>query len=208
VKEAILIQRGILRRKIRRSEMYGEKVGGTKMKEVEVKIIEIDRKSVEAKLRFLGASKTFDGDEVTVFFDFPGKPITAAKDLLRLRKVDDRTTLTFKKFVKNETAKVRDEQEVTVSGFEPMRLILESLGLIAIQRMERHRTSYKLKNIKVDIDKYAGEFSHIPDLMEIEGEDIDTVRSHIKLFGFQPEDCKSWTTFDLVDYYSERRTKT
>lgn len=179
------------------------------MKEVEVKIIGIDREVVEAKLRSLGASKTFEGDEDTVFFDFPGNPITGAKNLLRLRKIGDKTVLTFKKFVKNETAKVRDEYEVLVSGFEPMRLILESLGLFAIVRMEKHRTSYALKSgVRVDLDKYGGEFSHIPDLMEIEGEDVNTVRSHVKLLGFQPEDCKSWTTFDLVDYYSKKKLKT
>jgi predicted adenylyl cyclase CyaB len=179
------------------------------MREVEVKIIGIDREMVEAKLRSLGASKTFEGDEETVFFDFPGNPITRAKNLLRLRKNRNKTMLTFKKFVKNETAKVRDEYEVLVSGFEPMRLILESLGLFVFQRMEKHRTSYALKSgVRVDLDKYVGAFSHIPDLMEIEGEDIPTIRAHIKLLGFQPEDCKSWTTFDLVDYYSGKNAKT
>ena len=179
------------------------------MKEVEVKIIGIDREMVEARLRSLGASKTFEGDEETVFFDFPGNPITRAKNLLRLRKIGNKTLLTFKKYVKDEAAKVRDEYEVLVSGFEPMRFILESLGLFAFQRMEKHRISYALKSgVRVDLDKYAGEFSYIPDLMEIEGEDIATVRAHVKLLGFQPEDCKSWTTFDLVDYYSGKKSKT
>ena len=176
------------------------------MREVEVKIIGIDRKMVKAKLRSLGASETFDGDVETVFFDFPGNPITSAKNLLRLRKIGDRTLLTFKKFVADETAKVRDEFEVLVSGFGPMRLILESLGLSPTLRMEKHRTSYALRSgVRVDIDKYAGEFSHIPDLIEIEGEDMTTINSHIRLLGFQPEDGRSWTTFDLIDYYSGKK---
>jgi predicted adenylyl cyclase CyaB len=179
------------------------------MKEVEVKIIEIDRERVEAKLKFLGASKIFEGDEETVFFDFPGNPMATTGDLLRLRKVGEKTVLTFKKFVKSGSAKVRDEYEVVVQGFEPMRLILESLGLLAIQRMNKHRSSYALKSgVRVDLDKYTGEFSHIPELMEIEGGDIATVRSHVKLLGFQPEDCKTWTTFELVDHYSGRQVKT
>jgi adenylate cyclase class 2 len=179
------------------------------MKEVEVKIIEIDRETVETKLRSLGASKTFEGDEETVFFDFPGNPITSAKNLLRLRRIGEKTMLTFKKFVENRAAKVRDEYEVLVSGFEVMRVILESLGLSAIQRMEKHRISYTLKSgVRVDLDKYVGDFSHIPDLMEIEGGDIATIRSQVKLLGFQPEDCRSWTTFDLVDYYSGKKGKT
>jgi predicted adenylyl cyclase CyaB len=179
------------------------------MKEVEVKIIGIDRTAVEAKLRSVGASKIFEGDEETVFFDFPGNPITAAKNLLRLRRAAEKTTLTFKKYVENESAKVRDEYEVMVSDFEPMRVILTSLGLSPTLRMEKHRTSYVLKGgVRVDLDKYAGEFSHIPDLMEVEGEDSEAIHSQIKLLGFQPEDCKTWTTFDLVDYYSGRRLQT
>ena len=179
------------------------------MREVEVKIIGIDRHTVEAKLRSLGASKTFEGEEDTVFFDFPDNSITSGKNLLRLRKEGDKTVLTFKKFVGNERAKVRDEYELLVSSFETMRRILESIGLLTIQRMEKRRTSYALKSgVKVDLDKYTGEFSHIPDLMEIEGEDTNTVSSHIKLLGFNPEDGKAWTTFDLIDHYSKKKVKT
>jgi adenylate cyclase, class 2 len=178
------------------------------MKEVEVKIVEIDREKVEARLRSLGATRTFDGDQVTVFFDFHGNPIAAAKNLLRLRKTGDKTHLTFKKFIETESAKVRDEYEVVVSDFESMRLILESLGLSPTKRMEKHRTSYKLKSgVEVDLDKYAGEYSYIPDLLEIEGEDAETVRLHAKLLGFQPGECKSWTTFDVINYYSEKRAE-
>jgi len=180
------------------------------MKEVEVKIIGINREQVEARLRSLGATKTFDGDEETLFFDFPDSSIARAKDLLRLRKIGDKkTVLTFKKFVNNETAKVREEYEVSVSGFEPMRLILESIGLSSTQRMEKHRTSYALKGgVTVDIDKYTGEFSHIPDLMEIEGGDLTIINSAAKLLGFKPAECKAWTTFDLIDLYSEKKVKT
>ena len=178
------------------------------MKEVEVKILEIDRGIVERKLNSLGASKTFEGGVETIFFDFPGNPIANAKNLLRLRKKGDKTELTFKKFIANESAKVTDEYEVLVSDFETIYFILESLGLVAIQRMKKHRISYALRSgVRVDLDRYVGEFSHIPDLMELEAQDTPTLRSHIKLLGFKPEDGKSWTTFDLVDYYSGKRAR-
>jgi adenylate cyclase class IV len=157
----------------------------------------------------LGATKTFDGDEETLFFDFPGSPIAKEKDLLRLRKIDEKTVLAFKEFVNSETAKVREEHEVSVSGFEPMRLIPESLGLCSTHWMEKRRTSYVLKGgVTVDIERYTGEFSHIPDLVEIEGGYITIIRSFAKLLRFQPEECKSRTTFDLIDHYSEKKVKT
>jgi len=179
------------------------------MKEIEIKVVEIDRKKVEGDLVTLGAAKTFDGDVETWFFDFEDHTITRAKNLLRLRRIGEKTDLTFKKFEESQPAKVRDEYEVSVSDFETMCLILESVGLISPWRMEKHRTSYVLKSgVEVDIDKYVGEYSHIPDLLEIEGEDVQTIYLHAKLLGFQPEDCRSWTTFDLIEYYSGKKAET
>jgi adenylate cyclase class 2 len=179
------------------------------MKEVEVKIVDIDREKVESRLRSLGAARTFDGDQVTVFFDFPDNSIASSRNLLRLRKTGDKTQLTFKKFIESQSAKDRDEYQVIVSDFESMQLILQSLGLSPTKHMEKHRTSYTLKSgVEVDIDKYVGEYSHIPELLEIEGKDIETVHSHVKLLGFQPEECKSWTTFDLIDYYLGKKAET
>jgi len=176
------------------------------MKEIEIKIIEIDRKKVEGSLANLGATKTFDGDVETWFFDFQGDTIARAKNLLRLRRIGDKTDLAFKKFVESRSAKVRNEYEVSISDFETMSRILESLGLISNLRMKKHRTSYTLKSgLEVDIDKYAGDHSHIPELLEIEGEDVETIYLHAKLLGFQPEECRPWTTFDLINYYSGKR---
>lgn len=178
------------------------------MKEVEVKIPEIDRVAVEAKLRSLGASKTFEGDVETVFFDMPTKPIAKANNLLRLRKKGSESELTFKRFVANKSAKVREEYEVVVSDFDTTRLILESIGFVGYQRLKKHRSSYALKDgVTVDLDEYTGEFSYIPQLMEIEANDVATLHSHIKRLGFNPEDAKPWTTFDLVNHYSGKREK-
>lgn len=178
------------------------------MKEVEVKIIEIDRETVEARLRSLGAKKILDDEVETLFFDFPDNSISKAKNLLRLRRVGNETTLTFKKFVENGFAKIRIEHEVSVSDLEAAISILESLGLIIPLRMEKHRTSYALKNgVAVEIDKYIGQYAHIPTLLEIEGPDTPTIHEQAKLLGFEPEQCKSWTTFDLIDYYSSKQMK-
>jgi hypothetical protein len=68
--------------------------------------------------------------------------------------------------------------------------------------MKKHRISYALKGgVTADIDRYMGELSCIPELMEIEAKDITTLHSNIRLLGFSPEVAKSWTTFDLVNYY-------
>ena len=56
------------------------------MKEVEVKILEIDGKEIEERLTSLGAKKILDSDIQTIFFDFHNGKIMKAKDVLRLRK--------------------------------------------------------------------------------------------------------------------------
>ena len=178
------------------------------MQEVEVKIIAIDRTMVEAKLRDLGASKSFQGDLETVFFDLPDGSISKADNLLRLRKKGDKSELTFKKFVSDKGAKVREEYEVTVSDFGTARIILESIGLKGFEHVRKHRISYKLKDgVTVDLDKYTGELAHIPDLVEIEAKDVATLNSHLKLLGFSEEDARPWTTFDLINYYAGKSAR-
>jgi len=178
------------------------------MQEVEVKIIAVDRTKVEAKLRAVGASKSFEGDLETLFFDLPDGSISKADNLLRLRKKGDKSELTFKSFVSDKGAKVREEYEVLVSDFGTTRLILESIGLKGFEHVRKHRISYALKDgVMVDFDKYTGELAHIPDLMEIEAKDVATLNSHIKLLGFSEEDAKPWTTFDLINYYAGKRAK-
>jgi len=175
------------------------------MKEVEVKILEIDQATVESKLTSLGATETLDEDEETVFFDFPDSTITKAKNLLRLRRIGKTTTLGFKEFVASDSAKVRIEHEVIVSDFEAANSILRCLGLLPTARLSKHRRSYSLEGrVRVDVDTYTGAHSNIPTLLEIEGADITTVYAHAKLLGFEPERCKSWTTFELLDYYSNK----
>ena len=63
----------------------------TFMKETEVKILEVNRAKIEKTLANLGAKKVFDGDIETMFFDFKEKTIIKQKNVLRLRKMQDKT---------------------------------------------------------------------------------------------------------------------
>ncbi len=49
------------------------------MEEIEVKILEINRKQIEEKLLQTGAKKILDTDIQTIFFDFEGEPIKRQK---------------------------------------------------------------------------------------------------------------------------------
>jgi adenylate cyclase, class 2 len=177
------------------------------MKEVEAKILEVDRKQVEEALLGLGAKKILDGDIQTLFMDFKDARIIKAKDVLRLREEQDKTELTYKKVRFTKTAKTADEYSVEVSDLEAMKTILENLGLSVTECMQKHRVSYTLDKVRFDIDRYLGSYEYIPEFMEIEAEDADSIHKYAELLGFKAEDCLPWSTAELIQHYSNSKSK-
>jgi adenylate cyclase, class 2 len=177
------------------------------MKEIEVKILDIDKKKVVEKLKALGAKKTFDGEVHGYFFDFPDSCIRKAKDTLRLRKVGDKSFLTFKKYVNNRGAKVREEFEVEVADFEAAKKILESVGLSAWMDVRKHRSSYALGGVHFELDKHADQYIFVPEFLEIEAKDAATVRRYAGLLGYGKKDLRPWTIIEVAKHYGLRDKK-
>lgn len=169
------------------------------MKEIEVKILDIDRKKVEAKLISLGAKKTFDGEIYASFFDFLDKSIRNNKKTLRLRRVGDKIFLTFKTPIAHDSVKIRKEYEIEVSDFDKTKKILKSLGLSEWLTVKKHRISYTFDNIRFEFDKYYDQYEFVPEFLEIEAKDIKTIYKYVELLDFKKEDCKPWTLLDIVN---------
>ena len=178
------------------------------MQEIEVKILEVNREKVEEKLARLGARKIYDDDIQTFFFDFKDGRIVKTKDVLRLRKEQGKTELTYKKVHATQTAKNAEEYSVEVSNIETMQKILEYLGLVATEKMLKHRISYEVDNVRFDIDRYLDNYKFIPEFMEIEAENVDAIYKYAELLGFKPKDCLPWSTEELIRYYKEKKGKT
>ncbi len=178
------------------------------MKELEVKILEVNRKKIEETLASSGAKKIFDDDILTLFFDFKGATINKAKNVLRLRKEQDKIELTYKKVHITETAKLAEEYSVDVSNLETMKKILENIGLSVTESMEKHRVSYIIDHTRFDIDCYKGNYGYIPELLEIESENIDLIHKYAAVLGFQAKDCLPWSTDELISHYSFKKKKT
>ena len=177
------------------------------MQETEVKILEVNRKKIEQTLNGLGAKKVFDGDIQTLFFDFEDGRIVKAKDVLRLRREQDKTEVTYKKVHVTQTVKKAQEYTVEVSNMEVMKEILENLGLTATESMQKHRVSYTLDHVRFDIDRYFGSYDYIPEFMEIESENIGLIHKYAELLGFKAEDCLPWSTNELIQHYSIKKSK-
>jgi adenylate cyclase class 2 len=175
------------------------------MEELEVKILEIRREAVEARLRDAGARLVFDGDLNAVMFDFPDGSITAAGGLLRLRLEGDQAKLAFKRYLPDTEVKARRELETGVGDFETVREILQSLGLCPVRTVTKHRTTYELPGVRFAIDRHTGELAYIPEFLEVEVDDRETLEGYARLLGFTPADFRPWGLPQVIEYYRERR---
>lgn len=174
------------------------------MQEVEVKILEVDRPQLEAKLIALGAQKHFDDTMEALFFDFPDGRISAAGELCRIRREGAQIRLTYKQPISKERAKIMKELELSVGDRDTMVEILSALGMKIINQTIKHRTEYTLNDVSIVFDKYAGALAHIPEFIEVEAPSLEQMEQTIELIGFKSEDARSWHTYDLVKHYQSR----
>jgi adenylate cyclase class 2 len=171
------------------------------MKETEVKILEVNKAKAEKTLANLGAKKVFDGDIKTLFFDFKKGTIIKQKNVLRLRKEQDKTELTYKKVYFTPSTKTAEEYSVEVSSLETMEKILKNLGLSIIESMQKHRVSYTIDDARFDFDRYFGRYGFIPEFLEIEANNTDLIYKYAALLGFKRKDCLPWSTTELINHY-------
>jgi len=171
------------------------------MQEIEVKILEINRDELEKKLLSLGAAKHFEGEMYAIFYDFKDGQIRRAGRVLRLRKEGDQAVLTFKSPVSLKEAKIMDEFESKIGNMDAMKHILSQIGLHPIKETRKFRTEYILDGCKVVIDHYQDALAYIPVFIEVEAPDLKSMKALVKKLGYSPEDCHSWSTYDLVKHY-------
>lgn len=174
------------------------------MIEIEVKILEIDRESVEKKLIALGARKTFDDKIHAIYYDLRDNSLKETGKTLRLRKEGERTILALKLHIENALAKERTEHEVEVCRFEEMKTVIEGLGYTPWLEMQKQRTSYEIQGTHVELDRYYGQHDFIPEFLEIEGRDIETIYRCAEALGFSRHDCRPWDVAELIGYYEHK----
>jgi adenylate cyclase class 2 len=171
------------------------------MNEVEVKILEVDREKVIDRLLKLGAKKIFDDIMHIVRYDTPDKKLEKEGKLLRLRTEGKKSVITVKETVSDEKAKVRNETEIQVPDFEDASKILEKIGFIKTFIMEKRRITYALEDAHFEFDKFLNGLEKVPELLEIEAEDTETVFKYVKLLGFKEKDALPWSTGKVLEHY-------
>lgn len=173
------------------------------MREIEVKILEINKTAVEKKLRQLGAQKVFDGFVDVRMYDKPDGALKQKGILLRLRKKGKKGELTVKTdFRRTPRAKTSSEHETAVD-FIAAQKMLNVLGFIESFRMKKHRIEYALGRTHFEIDKIPG----IPWFIEIEAESERQLSACVKKLGFKQADTKNWWWHEVLEYYRAKTAR-
>lgn len=168
------------------------------MKEIEVKILEINVAETRKKLSKLGAKKTFEGDMHTIVLDTPDEQLKKKGLFLRLRQEGNSVHFCFKgKKDPSKKFKVREEIELTVNSMKDMTSVLEKLGFVKKFEYAKHREQYKLGNISFDIDTYK----EIPTFLEIEAPTEKEVEKAVEALGYSMKDTTNVSAAELFERY-------
>lgn len=157
------------------------------MKEIEVKILDINPKQVVARLKRLKAKKVEQGIVRFALFDYPDGRLLKNNSFVRVRTLGGRTELVMKMPVKVDNYKKMEEIETTVGDYDAVVKILESLGLKKFYEIEKYRATYKLGKTKFELDKIP----RVPWFMEVESDSEKYVDKGVKALGFNMSDTTS-----------------
>lgn len=176
------------------------------MKEIEAKVLEIDRPALEARLAALGAELEFTAPFRAVYYDAMDGGLRARGEVLRLRQEGEEVALTFKRRLPSEDpgVKVREELEVKVSDYATACRIVEGLGYQPGLAMNKIRTQYRIGEAHLVIDQYVEAFAHIPEFVEIEAPNLALLHAVAAQVGFRPEQLLAWSASELIAHYADR----
>jgi adenylate cyclase, class 2 len=169
------------------------------MLELEVKILNVDVKQMQNRLKQLRAKKLFEGPVRSVFFDTQKGELKRSGTLLRLRRKKDRSILTLKRRRADKTVKAAEEYESGIDRYDEVQAILERLGYVAYKSDSKHRISYRLKRSLVEIDIRKD----VPPYIEIESPTRREVKEIVMLLGYTMDETRPWSTGELLKSYKK-----
>lgn len=141
--------------------------------EIEKKYRIDKKKLVELTAKLGKLDATFTGEAFEENYLHRGGVLDERNAVLRLRKTDQKTTLTYKEKVPTENDfKHQIEHETVVADVEATEAIIQKLGYRLDIVYEKHRKSWHLRNVEVVLDEVP--FGYY---MEIEGQIEDILEA-------------------------------
>jgi adenylate cyclase, class 2 len=167
------------------------------MKEIEVKIMDIDLEEIRQKLSNLGAEKVFAGEIHAIAFDHPDLRLDKEDSFVRVRKVGETVELCYKGRNESSQYKSREEIEVKTNNFEDTIIILERMGLKKFHEGKKNRESYTIGKVRFEIDNWKD----IPHFLEIEAPTEKEVKDYVEKLGFTMDQTNNWSYLDIEKHY-------
>ncbi|MEK7552543.1 MAG: CYTH domain-containing protein [Patescibacteria group bacterium] len=167
-------------------------------KEIEVRFLEIHKLGLIEKLKNLGALDFGEALlEEVIFYD---QKLDWLKEnrFFRLRKYGESIRATYKehhgRFIDGA-----HEIEFGIEDFNKAAVLFERIGLFPYRRQEKHRHSFKLNNVIIDIDTWP----KIPAYVELEGPSEEALKVIARDLGFDWQEA----VFDDARAIIEKRYK-
>lgn len=131
--------------------------------EKKYRLNERQREQILKNLREIGAA--YKGEDFEENIIFQESVLSDDSPILRIRKIENRAILTYKKAVQNEFAvKQRAEYETEVSDAEATENIVVNVGFVKSLVYEKRRKTWRFRSVEIVLDELPfGSF------MEIEG---------------------------------------
>jgi len=168
------------------------------MKEIEVKVIDIDVKQIKELLINLNAKKIKEEFQENYFFDLP----IQNDGYIRIRKTKnlmdntEKIILTSKLIISKGLTRQTIENDVIINSVEAGINFLKSIGINFSKKATKHRESFLFNNCIIDFDTWNKEEFPFP-YIEIESENESFILETIKLLKIDPSNVTSKTLNEI-----------
>lgn len=182
------------------------------MKELEIKILNIDPDSIRKKMKSMNAKLVKKENQINKLFDFPDGRLLNEKGYARIRISDDLLNgaptchMTVKKLISQDKFKIMEEYETKIENGQEGENIFKALGLVEQSTIKRYRESYLYKNSLIEIDINDKELFPIP-YLEVEANDENELENIVNQLGYEMKDTTTKTIFELIEEFKARSEK-
>ncbi|GAB6096848.1 class IV adenylate cyclase [Desulfatiferula olefinivorans] len=145
--------------------------------EIEIKAWCPDLAPVRDILKTLGAVYRNTCREEDRYYNHPARDFSRTDEALRLRRVGETVTLTYKGPKLSRASKARVEKETGVDNGDEASDILELLGFKASGTVTKTREGFDLNGITVCLDQVDGLGSFVE--LEKKGDDLEAVEQEL-----------------------------
>lgn len=172
-------------------------------KELEVKVLGIDKEDMIKKLKEIGAKKIKDENQKNIILDTEDKIIeNKYNGYLRIRTTKNninneyKKNITLKRILSDKEYRENKEIEVNIDNDDNMFNIFKMLGLVTNYIGYKERISYKYDDILFEIDSWDKD-TYPDTYMEIEIQDKNDLDKAIKLLNLDENNITTKSITEL-----------